>query len=175
MAFRHPPDDHIPRVVRRGSLPPPGVVPYDEPRRGFFSRLVRFLLRPYIIIPVALLAVLTISVFGYSWVIFSARFDNLLKGEVFTRSAGIYAAAKPIRAGQAVSEDDLVAYLRRAGYVERGQQADSARGRYALNGQSLEVDPGVDSTVDGAKPFPQLRVEFARGGKSIAYLTDRQT
>src|SRR2546430_6552232 len=128
MAFRHPPDDHTPRVVRRGSLPPPRVVRYDEPKRGFFSRLVRFLLRPYIIIPVALLAVLTISVLGYYWVVFSARIDNLLKGEVFTRSAGIYAAAKPIRAGQAVSEDDLVAYLRRAGYVERGQQADSARG-----------------------------------------------
>src|SRR2546423_8445774 len=174
MAFRHPPDNHIPRVVRRGSLPPPQVVRYDEPKRGFFSRLVRFLLRPYIIIPVALLAVLTISVLGYYWVIFSARIDNLLKGEVFTRSAGIYAAAKPIRAGQAVSEDDLIAYLKRAGYVAREQQADSARGRYELNGQTIEVDPGADSTVDGAKPFPQLRIEFSRGGKSIAYLTDRQ-
>jgi penicillin-binding protein 1B len=174
MAFRHPPDDHIPRVVRRGSLPPPRVVRYDEPPRGFFRRLLRFLLRPYIIIPVALLAVLTISVLGYYWVVFSARIDDLLKGEVFTRSAGIYAAAKPIRAGQSISEDDLVAYLKRAGYVERGQQADSARGRYALNGQTIEVDPGADSTVDGAKPFPQLRIEFSRGGKSIAYLTDRQ-
>src|SRR5437764_1148013 len=174
MAFRHPPDDHIPRVVRRGSMPPPRVVLYDEPKRGFFSRLVRFLLRPYIIIPVALLAVLTITVLGYYWVVFSARIDNLLKGEVFTRSAGIYAAAKPIRAGQTISGDDLIAYLKRAGYVERGQQADSARGRYALNGQTIEVDPSADSTVDGAKPFPQLRIEFSRGGKSIAYLTDRQ-
>ena len=147
---------------------------YDEPKRGFFSRLVRFLLRPYIIIPVALLAVLTITVLGYYWVVFSARIDNLLKGEVFTRSAGIYAAAKPIRAGQAISEDDLIAYLKRTGYVERGQQADSARGRYALNGQTIEVDPGADSTVDGVKPFLQLRIDFSRGGKSIAYLTDRQ-
>ena len=174
MAFRHPPDDHIPRVIRRGTLPPPRVVRYDEPRRGFFARFLRFLLRPYIIIPVALLVVLSASVLGYYWVVFSARIDNLLKGEVFTRSAGIYAAAKTIRPGQAVSEEDLIAYLKRAGYVERGQQADSARGRYAANGQALEVDPGADSTIDGAKPFSQLRIEFARGGKSITYLTDRQ-
>jgi len=173
MAFRHPPDDHIPRVIRRGKLPPPQVVRYDEPKRGFFSRLLRFLLRPYIIVPVALLTVLTISVLAYYWVVFSARIDSLLKGEVFTRSAGIYAAPKPIRPGQSISEEDLVAYLKRAGYVERGQQADSARGRYAVAGQTVEVDPGSDSTIDGAKPFSQLRIEFARNGKSIAYLTDR--
>ena len=65
-------------------------------------------------------------------------------------------------------------YLKRAGYVERNQQADSARGRYNLSGQTLEIDPGADSVVDGARPFQQLRVEFARGGKSITYLTDRQ-
>src|ERR1041385_5402353 len=174
MAFRHPPDDQIPRVIRRGTLPPPRVVYYDEPKRGFFSRLLRFLLRPYIIIPVALLAVLTISVLAYYWVVFSARIDDLLKGEVFTRSAGIYAAPKPIRPGQVISEDDLVAYLKRAGYVERGQQADPARGRYAVGGQSVEVDPGSDSAIDGAKPFQQVRIDFTRGGKSIAYLTDRQ-
>src|SRR5947209_4785253 len=148
MAFRHPPDDHIPRVVRRGSMPPPRVVRYDEPRRSFFSRLVRFLLRPYIIIPVALLAVLTISVLGYYWVVFSARIDNLLKGEVFTRSAGIYAAAKPIRAGQNISQEDLIAYLKRAGYVERGQQAETARGRYAIDGSAVEVQPGTDALLD---------------------------
>src|SRR5438094_3883663 len=151
MAFRHPPDDHIPRVVRRGSMPPPRVVRYDEPKRGFFSRLVRFLLRPYIIIPVALLAVLTITVLGYYWVVFSARIDNLLKGEVFTRSAGIYAAAKPIRAGQTISEEELIAYLKRSGYVERGQQAENSRGRYTANGASLEIDPSADAVVDNAQ------------------------
>src|SRR5690349_5341721 len=147
MAFRHPPDDHIPRVIRRGTVPPQRVVRYEEPRRGFFRRLLRFLLRPYIVIPVALLAVLTISVLAYYWVVFSARIDDLLKGDVFTRSAGIYAAPKPIRPGQVISEDDLVAYLKRAGYVERNQQADPARGRYAIAGQTVEVDPGSDSTV----------------------------
>src|ERR1041384_2324339 len=132
MANRRPPDDYNPRIVRRGDPPVPRVVRYEEPQRSFFRRVLRGVTRPYIAIPAAVVFALCAAVLIYYWVVFSARIDNLLKGEVFTRSAGIYAAAKPIRAGQAISEDDLIAYLKRAGYVERGQQADSARGRYAL-------------------------------------------
>ncbi len=174
MAIRHPPDDHIPRVVRRTGAPAPRVVRYEEPRPSFLRRLLRFSLRPYFVIPALILAALTISLFTYYWVVFSARIDNLLKGDVFTRSAGIYAAPKQIRAGQNISTEDLIGYLKRAGYVDRNQQADSARGRYAINGSAVEIDPGSDSLVDSTRPFQQLRVEFARSGKSIAYLTDRQ-
>jgi penicillin-binding protein 1B len=149
-------------------------VRYQEPRAGFTRRLLRFFFRPYFLIPSALLILAAVGVFSYYWVIYSARIDNLLRGEVFTRSAGIYAAPKLIRTGQNISAEDLLVYLKRAGYVERNQQADSARGRYNLSGQTLEIDPGADSVVDGARPFQQLRVEFARGGKSITYLTDRQ-
>lgn len=154
-------------------MPPPRVVRYEEPQTGFFRRLLRFLFRPYFVIPVVLVAVVAVTVLAYYWVVFSARIDNLLRGEVFTRSAGIYAAPKLIRTGQNISEEDLLAYLKRAGYVDRNQQADSARGRYSASGSTLEIDPGADSIVDGARPFQQLRIEFSRGGKSIAYLTDR--
>lgn len=174
MAIRHPPDDHIPRVVRGGRVPPPRVVRYEEPRSGFFRRLLRLVFRPLVIVPLLLVTVAVVTVLGYYWVVFSARIDNLLRGEVFTRSAGIYAAPKLIRTGQNISTEDLLTYLKRAGYVDRNQQADSARGRYSLSGQTLEIDPGADSIVDGARPFQQLRIEFSRGGKSIAYLTDRQ-
>ncbi len=173
MAIRHPPDDNVPRVIRRSGVPPPRVIRYDDPQPGFLRRFLRFLLRPYIVIPVTLVAVLAVSVFVYYWFVFSARIDNLLKGEVFTRSAGIYAAPKQIRAGQNVSEDDLVAYLKRAGYVERNQQADVARGRYAMTGETVDIDPGADSIVDNAHPIQALRVQFARGGKSIASIAQK--
>jgi len=150
MAIRHPPEDHIPRVVRGGRMPPPRVVRYDEPQPGFLRRFLRLLLRPYLVIPVLLCGVLVVTVFSYYWIIFSARIDNLLKGEVYTRSAGIYAAPKQIRAGQNISEDDLLAYLKRAGYVERGQQGDSALGRYVVDGTTVEIAPGQDSVLDSA-------------------------
>src|SRR6266576_5890929 len=163
MAIRHPPNDHLPPVIRRRGVEPPRVIRYEEPPRGFARRTLRFFFRPYIVIPVILVAGLSIALLAYYWVAFSGRIDNLLRGEVFTRSAGIYAAPKQIRAGQSITEEDLIAYLRRAGYVERNQQADSARGRYSMNGATVDVDPGADSMVDGAHPFPQLRVDF-RGG-----------
>src|SRR6185369_472459 len=174
MAVRHPPDNNVPPVIRRQRGEAPRVIRYEEPRAGFARRLLRFFFRPYIIIPVLLIAGLSIAVLAYYWVIFSGRIDNLLRGDVFTRSAGIYAAPKTIRVGQAISEDDLIAFLKRTGYVERNQQADSARGRYAMSGSMVDVEPGVDSTVDGVKSFPQLRIEFNRAGKGISYITDRQ-
>jgi penicillin-binding protein 1B len=173
MAIRHPPDDNVPRIIRRTGMPPgrPRVVSYAEPEAGFMRRLIRILLKPYLIIPALLVVVLAGSILIYYWFVFSARIDNLLKGDVFTRSAGIYAAPKQIRAGQNISQDDLVAYLKRAGYVERNQQADVARGRYTITGETVEIDPGADSIVDNAHPIQALRVQFARGAKSVSYIS----
>src|SRR6266478_4648789 len=172
MAIRHPPEDQIPRVVHGGRVPPPRIVRYQEPQSSFLRRILRFLRRPYFVIPVVLCAVLVVTVLSYYWIVFSARIDNLLKGEVYTRSAGIYAAPKQIRAGQNISQDDLLAYLKRAGYVERGQQGDSARGRYVIDGTTVEIDPGQDSVLDSAT-FQALKIQFARGGKSIASISDK--
>src|SRR3989440_3644116 len=152
MAIRRPPDDYPPRIVRRGDSSAPRVVRYEEPKRSFFRRVLRMFTRPYVAIPAVVIFALCATVLIYYWVVFSARIDNLLKGEVFTRSAGIYAAPKQIRAGQNLSEDDLVAYLKRAGYVERNQQADVVRGRYAMTGETIEIDPGSDSVIDNAYP-----------------------
>jgi penicillin-binding protein 1B len=172
MAIRHPPEDQVPRIVRGSRVPPPRVVRYEEPQASVFRRLLRFLRRPFIVIPIVLCAVLAVTVLSYYWIVFSARIDNLLKGDIYTRSAGIYAAPKQIRAGQNISQDDLLAYLKRAGYVERGQQGDSARGRYVIDGTTVEIDPGQDSVLDSAT-FQALKVQFARGGKSIAVISDR--
>jgi hypothetical protein len=108
MAIRRPPDDLIPRFVRGGRAQPPRVVRYEEPPASFSRRVLRFLLRPYIALPALIAAALITSVFAYYWVVFSARIDNLLKGEVFTRSAGIYAAPKQNSAGQNLSAYYLV-------------------------------------------------------------------
>src|ERR1700694_5060508 len=171
MAIRHPPEDPHQHFVHGGRVPPPRVIRYEEPQAGFVRRFLRFLLRPYFVIPIVLVSVVFVTVFAYYWIVFSARIDNLLKGEVYTRSAGIYAAPKQIHAGQNISQDELLAYLKRAGYVERGQQGDSARGRYVIDGATVEIDPGQDAMVDNARPFEPLRVQFARGGKSIAAIT----
>jgi penicillin-binding protein 1B len=121
-----------------------------------------------VIIPLFLLSAIVVSVLIYYWTVFSGRIDNLLKGDVYTRSAGIYAAPKQLRVGENLSEDDLIAYLKRAGYVEKNQQADTARGRYLITEVTVEVEPSQDSTVDGQRPFQHLRVQFSRNAKAIS-------
>ncbi|MGH9882634.1 MAG: transglycosylase domain-containing protein, partial [Pyrinomonadaceae bacterium] len=91
---------------------------------------------------------------------------------VYTRSAGIYAAPKQLRVGENLSEDELIAFLKRAGYVERGQQGDSARGRYLVNGLTVSVEPSAASKVDGQRQFQSVRVDFSRNAKAISALSE---
>ena len=107
----------------------------------------------------------------YYWTAFSARIDNLLRGEIYTRSAGIYAAPKQLRVGEALSRDELLAYLKRAGYVEKTQQADMNRGRYSLSGGTIEIEPSQDSSVDASDSFRMSECSF-RDAKTITALTN---
>ncbi|MEA2206939.1 MAG: penicillin-binding protein [Blastocatellia bacterium] len=175
MPIRHPPENRVPPVSHGKRPPRPSrIVKYEEPQRSRGWRIKQFLGQPYVIIPLGIAVVLFFGILAYYWIVLSKRIDNLLSGEVFTRSAGIYAAPKQIRAGQNISEDDLITYLKRAGYVEQGQQGESARGRYVVEGLNLEIVPGEDADVDGAHSFARLRIQFGRGGSAIASITNAQ-
>jgi penicillin-binding protein 1B len=121
---------------------------------------------------VLILATVVIGFLVYYWTVFSGRIDNLLKGEVFTRSAGIYAAPKQLRVGQVLTPEHLIELLKHAGYVEKAQQADKARGRYSLGDGNVNVEPSDNTTVDGQRQFQRVRVQFARNGKAISSLTE---
>jgi penicillin-binding protein 1B len=139
---------------------------------GFFRRLLRRLFSAPVIIPTVFISAIVLGVLIYYWTVFSGRIDNLLAGEVFTRTAGIYAAPKQLSVNESISQADVIAFLKRAGYVEKTQQADDSRGRYTVNGNTLEIEPSSASSVDGVKQFQNVRVQFSGSGKSISSLTD---
>lgn len=167
MPVRYPPNN-----TRYPGGREPRVVSYVEPEQSFGRRILRRLFSAPVIIPVVFLGAIVLGILIYYWTVFSARIDNLLQGEVFTRSAGIYAAPRQLRVNESTTLDELVAFLKRAGYVEKTQQADTNRGRYSLNGMSVEIEPSSASTVDGQKQFQHVKVQFTGNGKSIAVLTD---
>lgn len=176
MSARNPPGRRVPPpTTTNPKRPRARVESYAEPQPGFARRFLRRIFSPWVVIPLAFLTTLAVGVLGYYYTVYSDRIDGLLRGEVFTRSAGIYALPKDLRAGAAMSADDMVARLKRADYVERAQQADTSRGRYTLNGATLEVEPSQNGRVDGERRFPRLRIQFARTGKSIAAITDLET
>jgi penicillin-binding protein 1B len=156
-------------------MPPgrnPRVVSYVEREPSFTRRVLRRLLSAPVIIPIVFVGAVVLGVLIYYWTVFSGRIDNLLAGEVFTRSAGIYAAPKQLRVDETISQTDLIAFLKRAGYVEKNQQADTWRGRYVVNGSIVEIEPSSASSVDGQKQFAHVRVQFNGNGKAINSLYD---
>jgi penicillin-binding protein 1B len=171
MPVRYPPDNQYPRTTNR-DLKKPGVVAYVESRPSFVRRVLRRLFSAPVVIPLVFISAIVLGILIYYWSIFSRRIDTLLAGEVFTRTAGIYAAPKQLHVNETISQADVITFLKRAGYVEKTQQADESRGRYSVNGASLDIEPSSASSVDGAKQFQKVRVQFSGSGRSISSLTD---
>ena len=172
MPVRYPPPDSVPPISRGRAGVSRRIVAYEHPGASFPRRVGRRLLSPFILIPLAVCLAVAAGILIYYWTIFSGRIDNLLRGDVFTRSAGIYAAPKQLRPGETISTDELVAYLKRAGYVEKGTQAETARGRYAVQGLNVEIEPSQNSSVDGVKQFHRIRAQFAKNGKAVSSISD---
>ena len=99
-------------------MPPgrnPRVVSYVQREPSLIRRVLRRLLSAPVIIPLVFISAAVLGILIYYWTVFSGRIDNLLAGEVFTRSAGIYAAPKQLRVNETISQADLIAFLKRAG------------------------------------------------------------
>src|SRR5215210_778981 len=159
MPVRYPPDNQYPRTTNR-DLKTPRVVSYVGSRPSFARRVLRRLFSAPVLIPLVFVSAIVLGILIYYWTTFSGRIDNLLAGEVFTRTAGIYAAPKQLRINETISQADVITFLKRAGYVEKAQQADTSRGRYAVNGMTVDVEPSGASSVDGAKQFQSVRIQF---------------
>src|SRR5215203_5424319 len=171
MPVRYPPDNQYPGRSTR-DLRKPRAVSYVEARPGLIRRILRRLLSASVIIPVVFVGAVVLGILIYYWTVFSGRIDNLLNGEVYTRTAGIYAAPKQLRVNDSIAEADVIAFLKRAGYVEKSQQADTGRGRYTANGTTVDIEPSSASSVDGVKQFQSVRIQFNGSGKAITSLTD---
>jgi penicillin-binding protein 1B len=199
MAMREQQPNRMAQQTGRNATTPrnPKVVKFQAKKPGIIRRIFRFFFRPLFIVPTVLAFIVAVCVLVYFWQIFSERIDKLLSGEIFTRSAGVYSSPKELRAGEKITVDELIAYLKAAGYVEKSQQADPARSRYSvdeitsagpqpakkkeqgkvgwLGGAIVEIEPGTDSKVDDRRPFAALKVQFDVGGDTIKSISDLTT
>ncbi len=89
--------------------------------------------------------ILLLAVFAFFYVKYEGIVDRRMSGQIFNNAAKIYARPEPIEVGQKTSEQELIAYLRRAGYSEEGKENDTPIGHFRLIGSSLEVMPGEES------------------------------
>ena len=135
------------------------VESFQPPRRSFFRRILRLIFNPITVLSSLLLVLCAFLTLTYFWFEYSDRIDLLLKGgDVFTRSAGIYSAPKTLRAGENLTLEELTAYLKSAGYIEKNQQADESRSRYQIEGNSIVIEPGATAVIDDKKSFLDVSV-----------------
>lgn len=174
--------DKLPINTTRSKMPPRGwqkarrQTAYQAPRPSRFRRILRYLFNGWTISTALILALCAFLTLTYFWFEFSDRIDRrLLSGDVFTASAGIYSAPKTLRVGEQITMLELIEYLKSAGYIERNNQADASRSRYAVDRDVLGIEPGLTGMIDGKREFHALSVKFAKDTKSIQAIGDRDS
>src|SRR5262245_8850994 len=85
-----------------------------------------------------------ISLYYYHY--YSEMIDRRLAGEIFQRTASLYAAPYRIYPGQKLRADGVVGRLQRAGYEPQGSD-HAGTGTYELNKNRLTVTPSAGEVM----------------------------
>jgi len=129
-------------------------------RRGFRDPVLRFALGCF-----AVLALLFIAFFSYSYVKYDRIIEARFKGPVFANAAKIYAAPHALAVGQKADLKQIAAELRHAGYSDKS--GESSMGSYHLAGGTIEIAPGPGSYHSPEQATIRVRegrVESIAGG-----------
>src|SRR5262245_2123566 len=141
-------------------------------RQAPFKRAYYHATSRIVIAPLIILGMILIGAFFYYWNRYSAIIDAGLRGDIFVRSSGIYAAPLTVRDGSGTRMSDVIAHLKKVGYQQGGPVANDKRGYYSTRNNSMDIYPGSDTKIDGDKAFPNLRVTFARNGDGVQKIVD---
>ncbi|HKQ91939.1 MAG TPA: PBP1A family penicillin-binding protein [Blastocatellia bacterium] len=136
-------------------------------KRAYYHATSRVVIAPLLIIGLIL-----IGAGFYYWNRYSAIIDAGLRGDIFVRSSGIYAAPLSIRNGSGSRMSDVIAHLKKIGYQQGSPPANEKRGYYSTRNNGIDIYPGSDTKIDGEKAFPNLRVTFGRNGDGVVKLVD---
>ncbi len=136
-------------------------------KRAYYHATSRIIIAPVLIIVLILIGA---GIYYYSR--YSAIIDAGLRGDIFVRSSGIYAAPLSIRSGSGNRMSDVIAHLKKIGYQQGSPPTNDKRGYYSTRGAAIDIYPGADTKIDGEKAFPNLRVTFGRNGESIQKIVD---
>lgn len=173
--------NQIQTAEKKSKMPPRNwrkpvrVNAFQQPPPTRFRRVLRFFFNP-VSISLAVFSILGVSLaLAYFWFEYSDRVDLLLRGEVFTRTAGIYSAPKSLEKDEKISTEGLVEYLKTAGYIEKNRQADESRSRYEIKDNEIEIEPGITAEIDDKKAFQPVSIKFKKDGKSVASITDESS
>jgi penicillin-binding protein 1B len=144
-----------------------------QPREA--GALRRFLTSPLLLAPLVVAGLIGTGVLVYFYQQFTEMIDAGLRGDIFVRSSGIYAAPPVLRPGLPMKAADLITHLKRTGYLEAGTTQNENRGQYAVRGNTVELKPSADAAIDGDYTFRPLRISFSGNGiQTVSDLSTRE-
>ncbi len=117
--------------------------------------------------------VLLLMGFTYCWIAASRMIDARLAGGAVDARSGIFAAPLVVRPGQPLAREDLVSYLQQLGYSSDSEKTSGIAGRFAVDGDSVTVEP-LDASVLAAGRYTPVRIEFS-GERGIQKVVDTRT
>jgi penicillin-binding protein 1B len=89
---------------------------------------------------------LLLVVFAIFYVKYEDIVDKRMSGQIFNNTAKIYARPENVSVGEHMTEQELISYLRRAGYTEQGKESKSAMGQFRVKGSgAVVIMPGEES------------------------------
>ena len=141
-------------------------------RQAPFKRAYYHATSRVVIAPLLIIGLILIGAAFYYYNRYSAIIDAGLRGDIFVRSSGIYAAPLAIRNGSGTRMSDVIAHLKKIGYQQGSPPANEKRGYYSTRNNGIDIYPGSDTKIDGEKAFPNLRVTFGRNGEGVQKLVD---
>ena len=97
----------------------------------------------------------TVGLFAYFYMKYGRMIDARLSGHVLQSTTQIFSAPEHISVGQALSPQELTAYLQRAGY--RAETDANALGQYTVQKSSVDIRPSKLSYFGGSNA---LDVQF---------------
>ena len=107
-----------------------------------------------------ILCTILFGIFAFYYVRYQKIVDKRLHGPIFANSAKIYASPETVRVGESLKLSAIAADLRRAGYTESSDRAESKIGTYKEAESYIEVHPGPESYHT-----PEAATIHASGGK----------
>lgn len=98
-------------------------------------------------------ALFCFGVFAFFYVKYDSIITKKMSGQIFSTSAKIFARPVMVHPGDKFSPSQIATMLRRAGYLDADNRADSPMGTFRMIGGGIEVLPGAASyhSTDGAK------------------------
>jgi penicillin-binding protein 1B len=123
----------------------------------------RFSLPRAAVVTFIFVSLLFLALFAFFSVKYDGIIDKKMSGQIFSTSAKIFARPVAVHPGDRFSNRQIATMLRRAGYIDADNRADSPMGTFRMLSGGIEVMPGPESyhSTDGARILvgPDGRVE----------------